>query len=362
MHKKLIFCFAASSTCINFFQDLVLNLSKDSQINIISGRDYAFDQLVAFSNKHSINLFDINFPREITLRLFCTFKSINLAIKKIKSHSDKLIVISNTPIMSFMVAIIRLLNPNFQHIHFCHGLYSYNQRWYKKLFFKFFEQVTFYLSDNVIFVSDSLSEYATNNYSIPKYKLEKINSIVGVDISQLKKLKDSQFRIGFFGRVCYDKGFEDFYALYKMLPDKFSFVIAGPVDDKKYQKLLDSSDERFKYLGVIRDRKLFFNNIDLLFFPSKREGFGVSIIESSSYGVPTIAYDIVGVQDSLQTGLNGYKVDYPNISAAANIIKSLESDKNSLNELQKNSRYFVSRNFLKEVVLKRNLAKINELI
>lgn len=362
MHRKLIFCFAASSTCINFFQDLIQELSKESEIHIISGKDYAFDELINFSKKNGLNLININFPRKITLGLFNTYRTINLAIKKIDSSSSKVIILSNTPIMSFMVAIFRLFNSRIKHVHFCHGLFSYNQKFFKKQVFKIFEQITFNLSDRIIFVSESLKEYAKNNYALCQNKIKNICSITGVNIPPSRQFSDFQFRVGFFGRICFDKGFEDFYQLYRMLPEHFTFVIAGPLDDKKYRKLLDNSGIRFKYLGVVNDRAEFFNTIDLLFFPSRREGFGVGIIESSSYGVPTIAYDIVGVRDSLHSGSNGFKVNYLDINAAAATVQSLSKDADRYKQLQKNSIDFVKNNFQKRAVLDRNLKIINELI
>lgn len=360
MHRKLIFCFPASSTCVNFFQDLILELSKESEIHIISGKDYAFEELINFSKKNGFNMVNINFPRKISLGLFNTYRKISLAIKKIDSSSSKAIVFSNTPIMSFMVSIFRLFNSRIKHIHFCHGLFSYNQRFLKHQVFKICEQITFNLSDGIIFVSESLKEYAKNNYVLSQHKIKNISSITGVDIAPSTQFNDFQFRLGFFGRVCFDKGFEDFYELYKMLPEHFTFVIAGPLDDKKYKKLLDSSDIRFKYLGVVNDRAEFFNNIDLLIFPSRREGFGVAIIESSSYGVPTIAYDIVGVRDSLHSGSNGFKV--LDITTAAVTVQALSKDADRYKQLQKNSIAFVKNNFKKKEVLHRNLKIINELI
>ncbi len=362
MHRKLIFCFAASSTCINFFQDLIQELSKESEIHIISGKDYAYEELINFSKKNSFNMVNINFPRKITLGLFITYRKLSLAIRKIDSCSGKVIIFSNTPIMSFMVAILRLFNSRIKHIHFCHGLFSYNQRFFKKQVFKIFEQITFNLSDSIIFVSESLKEYAKNNYVLSQNKIKNINSITGVDMPSSHQLSDFQFRVGFFGRICFDKGFEDFYQLYRMLPEHFRFIIAGPLDDKKYRKLLDNSGKRFKYLGVVNDRAEFFNTIDLLFFPSRREGFGVGIIESSSYGVPTIAYDIVGIRDSLNSGSNGFKVNYLDINAAAATVQSLSKDAALYKQLQKNSIDFVKKNFQKKEVLYRNLITINELI
>ena len=48
---------------------------------------------------------------------------------------------------------------------------------------------------------------------------------------------------------------------------------------------------------------------------SVTEGFGLSIIESSSAGTPTVAYNVPGVRDVLKNGINGYLVENNNRSA-----------------------------------------------
>jgi len=365
MRKKIIFCFAASSTCVNFFQDLISNLSKYSDTYLITGKDHAFDELVAFSEINSIDIFEVDIPRKITFRLFNSYQATVSAISLIKKagkDTDELVIFSNTPIMSFLIAIYRFFHPRIQHIHICHGLFSYNQRLLKRLFFKFFEQITFLLSDHIIFVSNSLRKFAQDNYWLVKKKIHNIDSITGVEIPQHDKKRSPKFRVGFFGRVCPDKGFKDFYSLYKLLPESFSFLIAGPIENEQFKKLIDLSDERLNYIGIVKDRADFFSNIDVLFFPSRREGFGVSIIEASAYGVPTIAYDIVGISDSLHSQLNGFKINYRDVKTASLIIQSLSKNRNELEELKQNSTNFVKNNYLKQIVLDRNIQKFNELI
>lgn len=58
---------------------------------------------------------------------------------------------------------------------------------------------------------------------------------------------------------------------------------------------------------------------------SVTEGWGISIIEASSAGTPTVAYKVPGVSDSIENGLNGLTVEDGNrnalIEAALTILK-----------------------------------------
>jgi glycosyltransferase involved in cell wall biosynthesis len=46
---------------------------------------------------------------------------------------------------------------------------------------------------------------------------------------------------------------------------------------------------------------------------SVTEGWGLSVVEASSAGTPTVAYDVPGISDSIQNGYNGLKVENGNI-------------------------------------------------
>lgn len=59
---------------------------------------------------------------------------------------------------------------------------------------------------------------------------------------------------------------------------------------------------------------------------SVTEGWGFSILEASSSGTPTVAYDVPGVRDALEEGLNGIKVNDGNRVKLANAAFSILND------------------------------------
>ena len=58
---------------------------------------------------------------------------------------------------------------------------------------------------------------------------------------------------------------------------------------------------------------------------SVTEGWGISIIEASSAGTPTVAFDVPGVRDTVEDGLNGIKVEDGNRKALAEAAYSILS-------------------------------------
>ncbi|WP_250163866.1 glycosyltransferase [Psychrobacter sp. WY6] len=60
---------------------------------------------------------------------------------------------------------------------------------------------------------------------------------------------------------------------------------------------------------------------------SYREGFGSVAIEAASCAVPTFAYDVVGVKDSVKEGISGRKFNFKDMSSVAEAIRDAVTDK-----------------------------------
>lgn len=79
-----------------------------------------------------------------------------------------------------------------------------------------------------------------------------------------------------------------------------------------------------------------FSDASLMIFPSKRESFGMVILEAFAYGVPVVAYSTVfGVDDLINDGEDGYIVTQGDIDEMANKTISLLKDVNLRDKLAK---------------------------
>ncbi|HEX6373491.1 MAG TPA: glycosyltransferase family 4 protein [Longimicrobium sp.] len=67
-------------------------------------------------------------------------------------------------------------------------------------------------------------------------------------------------------------------------------------------------EERVVFTGYRPDVYLWYRAMDVLAFPSEREGMGRVAIEAQAFGVPVVASDIVGIRDALHDGDGGYLV------------------------------------------------------
>ncbi|OUV04595.1 MAG: hypothetical protein CBC40_04490 [bacterium TMED80] len=92
------------------------------------------------------------------------------------------------------------------------------------------------------------------------------------------KIKNKPLTIGYLGRICNDKGVQEFIHLSKQNPS-YKFILGGPFESKRAElKLIQliNKQENLNYTGIIKNVKLkgFFDKIDLLFFHSNHMGEG----------------------------------------------------------------------------------------
>ena len=159
-------------------------------------------------------------------------------------------------------------------------------------------------------------------------KLQKNPLYLGVDnehffYRESESLKD----IVFIGSLIQRKNIEEFFKLAKKFPN-LNFHVVG---NKKYLKVsrkrkINYKDEwqnktkkntELEFLDNItlhgklsRDNlpKLL-RNMDLLFLPSRSEGFPKVILEAAASGVPSIVYSDYGASEWIENGKNGFVVN-----------------------------------------------------
>ena len=100
-----------------------------------------------------------------------------------------------------------------------------------------------------------------------------------------------------------------------------------------------------KSVGIQEDIRPYLDLMDIFTFPSYREGFGVSIMEAASMGIPAISSDITGCNEIIKDRHNGIVIPVKNQQSLYKAMLKIIENKSLYELLQKNSRTSVTTNY-----------------
>lgn len=166
--------------------------------------------------------------------------------------------------------------------------------------------------------------------------------------------------IGFVGRLTRDKGvpelLEGFDQILKESPETFLLLVGwfDEAEDYLSEEVRGRimSHPRIVCTGFVEDVAPYYRTMDLLVFPSRREGFPNAVLEAAASELPVIATFATGVRDAVVPGLTGLLI--PKGSPAAICAASLEliRDKERRLRMGREARLWVLEYFPDKDVLK----------
>jgi len=108
-------------------------------------------------------------------------------------------------------------------------------------------------------------------------------------------------------------------------------------------------------IGSVDNPIPYYYIMDVLAFPTYREGFGNVVIEASSMGLPTIVADIPGLRDTTDDGVTGLRVMPKNAVALGEAILKLYNDRDLAKTYGENGQQRVAEYFANEIVWSKQL-------
>lgn len=180
--------------------------------------------------------------------------------------------------------------------------------------------------------------------------------------------EDAQI-VGFVGRLVKDKGiyqlFEAFQNLRKQFPRLCLLVLgnfeAGDPVEPEVRSFIEFNDAVI-HLGFVRDTAPYYRLMDVLAFPTHREGFGQVSIEAQASGVPVVTTRATGAIDSVIDGITGFLVPVGDSSALRARIAQLLADNGLRSDMAREGRAWMERDFGQERIWRAQTRFYRELV
>jgi len=125
-----------------------------------------------------------------------------------------------------------------------------------------------------------------NVYRIPNW----VDCSHSVDLVRARRDREDKFRILFVGKPYYIKGFDRFLALSKLIhEDDIEFVATFPPENLGY-----GGNHNVRYIGYVPNNEIWnlYRSGGLLLHPTRKETFGIVILESLVSGLPVLTTPI----------------------------------------------------------------------
>lgn len=155
---------------------------------------------------------------------------------------------------------------------------------------------------------------------------KKSNEFIIANVATLHKRKGQDILIKAFAEVC-----KNFPAM------RLRLVGDGP-DRNYYESLAKQfgAADKIEFLGQCRDIPEILAESDLFIMPSRREAFGMAILEAGMMKVPVIAANVGGIPDIIENEKTGLLVEKENVEELAAAIQKMLENENLMNELKEN--------------------------
>ncbi len=184
-----------------------------------------------------------------------------------------------------------------------------------------------YMRDELVtslFASFPRISVIPNGVNIADFEISKPQNLQG-DVQN-----ESDFIIGFLGRVEWEKGAHHVIDALKYLPeDRFTISVIGDgseLEGLRQKVKRNGFNDRVQFHGNVstRDKQRFLAQCDALVIPSSYEPFGIVALEAGAARIPLITSQVGGLRDIVPNSRFGYPLAQLDGSHIASSIREIE--------------------------------------
>ncbi len=168
----------------------------------------------------------------------------------------------------------------------------------------------------------------------------------GIDLARYTAAQEIEGKsFLFIGRLVGDKNVDVLLRALARVPGARLHIVGDGPERSALEQLARALDimDRVEFLGVRYDIPAILQNAQALVLPSRREGFGLVVVEALASGVPVIASSTVAVHGVVKDGVNGACVPTGDVEALAQAMKRFLEEGKYRSELARNATQNLER-------------------
>lgn len=236
---------------------------------------------------------------------------------------------------------------------------TFVQNIYHDYFVKKFESKSFSVSDKTISVSHSCLKNLDS--SLFKTKPAVIYNGVNPDLFKpaQKNINGKKFKLLFVGKPVRGKGFDLLQNIIDNLGEDFYLYYTGYGRSSELDKYSNAEN-----IGKLVQTELVpvYQQCDALLFPSRNEGFGLTVCEAMSCGIPVITSNNSSLPELVSDGETGILCDTDDVDAFANAARTLAENPDTARNMGSAGRQRVLEKFTLDRMVNQYIEVYRELL
>ncbi len=178
-----------------------------------------------------------------------------------------------------------------------------------------------------------LGEGSCNGFDTDRFRVDASQKKQSQELRSQLGIPTDEPVIGFIGRLTRDKGIAElgqaFERTLAVFPNAWLLLVgeyeSGDAVREEIIEKLESCPRVIK-IGFVNEPKPYYALMDVLAFPTHREGFGAVAAEASAMETPVVGFRVTGVVDAVQDGVTGTLVPTGDAEAFATALMNYLGD------------------------------------
>lgn len=283
---------------------LINNLSSEIEIYLACPQDRPYYDLWSKSKKIK-DIFALPHRKFSVKKL--------LGLNKFIKDNDIKIIHSHGKGAGIYSRMLKILNPGLKIVHTLHGVHIGEYGFLKKSAYIFLERFLTLFTDKFINVSKSENSVCLKLKLFKKSKSEVvyngIKALLKDDNAKIKFDLSGKKAVTTISRFDYAKNMSLAYEIAKNFKDNSSIVFLwlGDGDDRaKFESMAQKDGANIIFTGFADEVPAYLSATDIYLSTSRWEGLPYALIEAQSLGIPIVATNVVGNNEVVENGKNGF--------------------------------------------------------